>query len=151
MQVQSVASSLCVPTPLRALLVYAAGVMQNCLRWSGCQPPALPSRFASYVQSPVALVVCWHLGISQALCALFWSAASPYILFLPPPTLGSCLLRSIARAVCPSAPQGGLNALTVVAKSTPDLPCKQRNLLVDHFSQSVAGLICCMAPRPDFG
>ena len=25
----------------------------------------------------------------------------------PPPTLGACLLRSIARAVCPSAPQGG--------------------------------------------
>jgi len=33
------------------------------------QPPALPSRFASYVQSAVALVVCWHLGISQALRA----------------------------------------------------------------------------------
>ena len=106
-QVQSVASSLCVPTPLRALRVYAAGVMQNCLRWSGRQPPALPSRFASCVQSSVALVVCWHLDISQALCALFWSAALPCMLCLPPPTLGACLLRSIARAVCPSAPQGG--------------------------------------------
>jgi hypothetical protein len=31
------------------------------------QPPALPSRFASYVQAPVALVVCWHLGFSQLL------------------------------------------------------------------------------------
>ena len=37
----------------------------------------------------------------------FQSAASPCILCLPPPTLGACLLRSIARAVCPSAPQGG--------------------------------------------
>lgn len=71
------------------------------------QPPALPSRFASYVQSPVALVVCWHLGISQALRAWFWSAASPVILCLPPPTPGACLLRSFARAVCPSAPRGG--------------------------------------------
>ncbi len=28
------------------------------------QPPALPNRFASYVQSPVALVVCWHQCIN---------------------------------------------------------------------------------------
>lgn len=72
-----------------------------------CQPPALPSRFASYVQSPVALVVCWRCGICQALCAWLQLAASPCILCVPPPTLGACLLRSIARAVCPSAPQGG--------------------------------------------
>ncbi len=72
-----------------------------------CQPPALPSRFASYVQSPVALVVCGRCGICQALRAWFWLAASPCILCVPPPTLGACLLRSIARAVCPSAPQGG--------------------------------------------
>jgi hypothetical protein len=71
------------------------------------QPPALPSRFASYVQSPVALVVCWRCGISQALRAWFWLAASPVMLCWPPPTPGACLLRSIARAVCPSAPQGG--------------------------------------------
>ena len=79
-QVQSFASSFCVPTPLRALRVYAAGVMQNCLRWSGRQPPALPGRYAPYVQSSVALVVCWRCGIYQALRAWFWSAASPCIL-----------------------------------------------------------------------
>jgi len=104
---QSVASSFCVPAPLRALRVYAAGVMQNCLRWSGRQSSALPGRFAPYAPPPVALVVCWRCGICQALRAWFWSAASPCILCLPPPTLGSCLLRSFARAVCPSAPRGG--------------------------------------------
>jgi len=36
-----------------------------------CQPPALPSRFASYVQAPVALVVRWRCGIGQALRAWF--------------------------------------------------------------------------------
>ena len=40
-----------------------------------CKPPALPRRFASYVQSPVALVICWLCGIGQALCALVYSAA----------------------------------------------------------------------------
>lgn len=81
------------------------------------QPPALPSRFASYVQSSVALVVCWRCGIYQALRTGFWSAASPCILCWPPPTLGACLLRSIARAVCPSAPQGG--SLRTAQKTTP--------------------------------
>jgi hypothetical protein len=52
---QSVASFLCVPAPLRALRVYAAGVMQNCLRWSGRQSSALPGRFAPYAPPPVAL------------------------------------------------------------------------------------------------
>jgi hypothetical protein len=104
---QSVASSFCVPAPLRALRVYAAGVMQNCLRWSGRQSSALPGRFAPYAPPPVALVVCWHRGISQALRAWFWSAASPCIWCLPPPTPGARLLRSFTRAVCPSAPRGG--------------------------------------------
>ena len=40
-----------------------------------CQPPALPSRFASYVQSSVALVVCLHLGINLLLRKCFWSVA----------------------------------------------------------------------------
>jgi len=71
------------------------------------QPPALPSRFASYVQSAVALVVCWRCGIGQALRASFWSAASPVMWCWPPPTPGLALLRSFARAVCPSAPRGG--------------------------------------------
>ena len=94
-------------SPLRALRVNATGVMQNCLRWSGRQSSALPGRFAPYAPPPVALVVCWRCGICQALRALVWSAASPCILCWPPPTLGSCLLRSFARAVCPSAPQVG--------------------------------------------
>lgn len=37
-------------------------------------------------------------------------------------------------------PAGGLDALVAEAKSAPDTPYQQRNLLVDHFSQSVAGL-----------
>ncbi len=93
--------------PLRALRVKATGLMQNCLRWSGRQPPALPGRFAPYVQSSVALLVCGHLGISQALRAGGfgqWPAAMHLV--CAPPTLGACLLRSIARAVCPSAPKG---------------------------------------------
>ena len=66
------------------------------------QPPALPSRFASYVQSPVALVVCWHRGISQALRAGFWSAASPCIWCLPPPTPElACFAASPARSARP--------------------------------------------------
>lgn len=93
--------------PLRALRVKATGGMQNCLRWSGCQSSALPGRFAPYAPPPVALVVCGHLGISQALRAGGfgqWRAAT-YVVCAPP-TLGACLLRSIARAVCPSAPKG---------------------------------------------
>ena len=74
--VQSFASSFCDPAPLRALRVYAAGVMQNYLRWNGRQSPALPGRFAPYVQSSVALVLCWRCGIYQALCALFWLAVT---------------------------------------------------------------------------
>jgi len=69
------------------------------------QPPALPSRFASYVQSPVALVVCWHLGISQALRAWFWSAASPGITCVPRPPTGLACFAASARG-CPSAPKG---------------------------------------------
>jgi hypothetical protein len=76
--------------------------MQNCLHRSGCQPPALPGRFAPYVQSSVALVVCWHCGIGQALCALFWLAASPCILYWPPPTPGlACFAASPARSSRP--------------------------------------------------
>ena len=69
------------------------------------QPPALPSRFASYVQAPVALVVCWHLGISQALRAWFWSAASPCITCEPRPPTGLACFAASARG-CPSAPKG---------------------------------------------
>ena len=75
----------------RALRVYAAGVMQNCLRWSGHQPPALPGRFAPYVQSSVALAVFWRCGICQALCALFWFVAYGQ-----------------ASCVCPCPPWAGL-------------------------------------------
>ena len=53
-----------------------------------CQPSALPSRFASDMQSSVALVVCWCCGIYQALCAWFQLAAPPCILFVPRPPLG---------------------------------------------------------------
>jgi hypothetical protein len=109
----SVPSSRCAKAPLgaghrwSALRVKATGVMQSGLRWSGRQSSALPGPFAPYAPPSVALLVCWRCGIYQALCAMLWSAASPCILYLPPPTLGACLLRSIARAVCPSAPQGG--------------------------------------------
>ena len=79
--------------------------MQNCLRWNGHQPPALPGRFAPYVQLSVALVVCWRLWhISGALRMVLVSGFA-VSLVCAPPTLGACLLRSIARAVCPSAPQ----------------------------------------------
>lgn len=44
-----------------------------------CQPPALPSRCASDVQSPAALVLCWRRGFSQALRALFWSVACGHV------------------------------------------------------------------------
>ena len=64
--------------------VSKTGVMQNCLRWSGRQSSALPGRFAPYVQSSVALVLCWRCGLCQALRALFLSAASPCIWCLPP-------------------------------------------------------------------
>lgn len=73
-----------------------------------CQPPALPSRFASYVQSPVALVVCWRCGICQALRAWFWLAASPCILCVPRPPLGlACFAASPARSARPP-PRGSL-------------------------------------------
>lgn len=98
--VQSVASSLCVPAPLRAPRVYAAGVMQNCLRWSGRQSSALPGRFAPYAPPPVALVVCWRCGLCQALHALFWSAALRRACCVcPRPPLGlACFAASPARS-----------------------------------------------------
>mgnify|MGYP007125370347 CR=1 FL=1 len=73
-----------------------------------CQPSALPSRFASYVQSPVALLVCWRSGLYQALRASFSLAASPCILYVPLPTLVACLLRSIALRGLPVRPPRGL-------------------------------------------
>ena len=59
-------------------------------------------------------VACRPCGV---LALWLWSGAPrcvsvsglrPFILCLPPPTLGARLLRSIARAVCPSAPPRGL-------------------------------------------
>lgn len=38
------------------------------------------------------------------------------------------------------SPQGTLSALTAEPKSAPNTPYQERNLLVDHFKQSVAGL-----------
>lgn len=103
---QSVASSFCVPAPLRALRVYAAGVMQNCLRWSGRQSSALPGRFAPYAQPPVALVVCWRCGVCQALRALVWSAAK-HLVFAPAhPWVLLASQASPARSARPP-PQGG--------------------------------------------
>jgi hypothetical protein len=96
------------PAPLRALTGFQnRRYVKLPALVRACQPPALPSRFASYVRSSVALLVCRRCGICQALCAWFYSAASPCILCWPPPTLRARLLRSIACAVCPSAPQGG--------------------------------------------
>ena len=75
---------------------------------SVAQPSALPGRWHALRAAVCApLWLSWRFGISQALRAWFWLAASPCILCVPPPTLGACLLRSIARADCPSAPQGG--------------------------------------------
>ena len=51
------------------------------------QPSALPVRFAPY--APLSVRPCgllWRCGIGQALRALFQSAASPCITFVPPPT-----------------------------------------------------------------
>ena len=74
------------------------------------QPSALPVRFAPYAPpSARPFGLSWHRGISQALRALFWSAASPCILCLPPPTL---VLRRCAasalRAGLPVRPPRGL-------------------------------------------
>ena len=58
--------------------------MQNCLRWSGRQPPALPGRFAPYVQSSVALVVVvvpWHW--SGALRIALVSGFAVHVVFAP--------------------------------------------------------------------
>jgi hypothetical protein len=76
---------------LRALWVYAAGVMQNCLRWSRRHPLALPGRFAPYVQPSVALsgvLALWHM--SGALRIVLVSGLRPVILSEPrPPPRGS--------------------------------------------------------------
>ena len=104
---QSVASSFCVPAPLRALRVYAAGVMQNCLCWSGRQSSALPGRFAPYAPPPVALVVCWRCGICQALCALFWSAAyGQASCVCPRPPVGLACFAASARGQPVRPPRG---------------------------------------------
>jgi hypothetical protein len=83
-----------------------------------CQPSALPSRFAPSVHPTAALVLCWRSGISQLLCKCFWSAASPCILCLPPPTPGlACFAASPARSARP--PPAG--APSVPRADTPPL------------------------------
>jgi len=77
--------------------------MQSGLRWSGFVS-RLHSliRFASDVQPPAALVLCWRSGISQALRAWLWPAASSCILCLPPPTPGlACFAALPARSARP--------------------------------------------------
>ena len=58
--------------------------MQNCLRWRGLQPPALPGRFAPAVQLSVALAVMlalWH--ISGALRIVVVCGFAVYLVFAP--------------------------------------------------------------------
>ena len=91
----------------RALRVYAAGVMQNCLRWSGHQPPALPGRLRALravVCCPSGMLALWLM--SGALRMVLVSGLAVHLVFAPAHPW-ACLLRSIACAVCPSAPQGG--------------------------------------------
>ena len=62
---QSVASSFCVPAPLRALRVYAAGVMQNCLRWSGRQSVGAPRSLRALRAAacrPSGVLALWHMS-----------------------------------------------------------------------------------------
>ena len=70
---------LCPCTALRPLGLRSRRYAKLPTLVRACQPPALPSRFASYVQSPVALVVCWHLGFSQLLRKCFWLVACGHV------------------------------------------------------------------------
>lgn len=90
--------------------VSKTGLMQSGLRWI---------RSHSRRRSPVAgtrptrrrlhaLVVCLHRGIAQALRAVcLVSGLWPVVLCVPPPTLWPRRCAALARAVCPSTPQGG--------------------------------------------
>ncbi len=107
--VQSVAKLLwwsC--TAIAPCRVYAAGVMQSCLRWGGRQLSVLPGRFAPYAPTTVTLLVCLHGGFIQALCAVLISQRLRRVMGVGPrPPLALACFASIACAVCPSAPQGG--------------------------------------------
>ena len=46
---------------------------------SGRQPSVLPGHCVPYAPPSVALVVCWHLGISIALRASFWLVACGHV------------------------------------------------------------------------
>ena len=76
---------------------------------SGRQPSALPGHCVPYAPPSVALVVCWHLGISQALRAVcLVSGLRPVILCVPRPPLGlACFAASAARSARPP-PRGSL-------------------------------------------
>ncbi len=70
------------------------------------QPSALPGHCVPYAPSPVALWVCWHLGISQALRASFWLVACGQSLVLAPAHPWASPLRGIGSAAARPPPEG---------------------------------------------
>ena len=104
---QSVAELLLWPPPLRALRGYTAGVMQNCLRWSGRTAVGAPRSLLRPTRRHLyALVSCWHLGISQALraCVLI-SGLRPCITVCPAHPWGLLAAQHRPRGL-PVRPQG---------------------------------------------
>jgi len=96
--------------PLRALWVKATGVMQNCLRWSGRTAVGAPRSLRALRAAVCApLRLSWHLGISQALRALFWSVAygQSWSVCPRPPLCFAAARHQPCALVCPSAPRGG--------------------------------------------
>ena len=96
--------------PPRALRVKATGVMQNCLRWSGriaVGAPRAPRRPTRHRLAPSWLL--WHLGLGQALRAVFWSVAcGQSCCVCPRPPLGACRFAALApRRTARPPPQGG--------------------------------------------
>jgi len=83
--------------------------MQSGLRWQRAHSPlALPGLFQPYAPAPVALWVRQHLGILQALRAVFWSVACGHVSCVcPAHPLGLATLRvALALRGLPVRPQG---------------------------------------------
>ena len=84
-------------------------VMQNCLRWCGRQPSALPGQFLPYAPPTAALAAGGRCGLCQALRAVaFVSGLRPCILWVPRPPFEPCLLRGIGARSARPPPWGSL-------------------------------------------
>lgn len=124
--------------------VYAAGVMQSCLRWQRSPVVGAPRSLRALRAAtcrPVG-VPAWWLQ-SGALRSAFSQRLRRVIGVGPRPPLALACCASIACAVCPSAPQGGSLRTAQKKHHAPSLLCRTLRY-VKHCAKK-------FAPSPKWG